>query len=126
MQENFCWFLPEGICQQILQRQLPLQRQRMLCRVRPNGPSLERGVGGQAGRKVAPVVAALPTYQTKPTVTNDERLVAVCPATVRDDVNCSTCGICVNPRRRAIVGFPAHGSGAKKVQKVFMLKQERV
>lgn len=69
--------------------------------------------------KIAPVVTILPPEQTKPSVTNDRRFIAVCPATVRDDVSCATCGICANPRCRAIIGFPAHGTGVKKAHKVF-------
>ncbi|WP_431777956.1 DUF7227 family protein [Ottowia caeni] len=67
-----------------------------------------------AQAEIAPVVTILPADQTKPSVTNDERFIAVCTATVRDDVSCATCGICAHPRRRAIIGFPAHGTGAKK------------
>jgi len=74
-----------------------------------------------AQAEIAPVVTILPADQTKPSVTNDERFIAVCTATVRDDVSCATCGICANPRRRAIIGFPAHGTGAKKAHKVFYM-----
>jgi hypothetical protein len=50
------------------------------------------------------------------------RHVAICPATMRNDVQCATCGICANATRKAIIGFPAHGSGAKRVQAVFFAK----
>ncbi len=77
--------------------------------------------------KVAPVVTVLPPGQTGLSVTNDERSVVVCPATIEGaGVSCATCGICANPRRRSIIGFPAHGSGAEKVRKVFYLKPESV
>nr|WP_051237496.1 hypothetical protein [Ottowia thiooxydans] len=72
--------------------------------------------------KIAPMVTVLPTEQTKPSVTNDERLVAVCPASIRSDVSCATCGICAKPERRAIIGFPAHGTGAAKARKVFFME----
>jgi len=41
---------------------------------------------------------------------------------MRNDVQCATCGICANATRKAIIGFPAHGSGAKRVQAVFFAK----
>ena len=45
----------------------------------------------------------------------------VCPA-VTGNTDCLNCGICQQRDRQAIVGFPAHGSGAKRVQKVFFMK----
>ena len=68
---------------------------------------------------IGPVVVVLPIDQTKPTKTPAGRHVSVCPAAVRDDVTCASCGICAVPHRRAIIGFPAHGSGAKKAQAMF-------
>ena len=53
---------------------------------------------------------------------NIRRLVTVCPA-VTSNTDCLNCGICQQRGRSAIVGFPAHGSGAKRVQKVFFLKR---
>lgn len=44
--------------------------------------------------------------------------VVVCPATYRDDVSCATCGLCAVADRRIIVGFPAHGSGARRASTV--------
>ena len=72
-----------------------------------------------AALDVGPVVVVLPIGTTKPLRTPAGNFVAVCPATVRDDVTCATCGICAHPTRRAIIGFPAHGSGAKKAQAMF-------
>lgn len=72
--------------------------------------------------KIAPVVCLLPPDTTKPVRTPEGRLVIVCPASIRDDVTCATCGICAS-QRRAIVGFPAHGTGKTKAHKVFMMKQ---
>lgn len=72
-----------------------------------------------AALDVGPVVVVLPIDQTKPSRTPGGRFVSVCPAVVRDDVTCATCGICAHPTRRAIIGFPAHGSGAKKAQAMF-------
>lgn len=74
---------------------------------------------------IAPVVTLLPADQVTPTVTPAGRTVAICPASVRDDVSCATCGVCAVAHRKAIIGFPAHGSGAKKAQRVFFMRQER-
>ena len=71
---------------------------------------------------VAPVVVILPADATKPTQTPAGRNVTVCPASIRDDVQCATCGICQDAGRKTIIGFPAHGSGAKKAQVIFFSK----
>ncbi len=84
--------------------------------------SLERA-DELAALGIAPVACVLPVGTTKPTRTPAGRHVSVCPATVRDDVTCATCGICAVPGHKAIIGFPAHGSGAKKAQTVFFMKQ---
>lgn len=68
-----------------------------------------------------PVVCVLPADQLTPVRTPAGRLVTVCPA-VTGNTDCLNCGICQQRDRQAIVGFPAHGSGAKRVQKVFFMK----
>lgn len=73
--------------------------------------------------RIAPVVTILPADQLKHTRTPEGRHVSICPAVVRDDVSCASCGICAMPHRRAIIGFPAHGTGAKKAERVFWMKQ---
>lgn len=65
--------------------------------------------------QIAPVVVVLPSNQTEPLRTPDGNLVAVCPASVRDDIDCARCGVCAVPGHKAIIGFPAHGTGAKKI-----------
>lgn len=61
-----------------------------------------------------PVVVVLPSTQTENTTTPAGRKVVVCPATQRDDVSCATCQLCQR-QRTTIVGFPAHGTGKKKI-----------
>ncbi len=78
-----------------------------------------------ADLRVGPVATLLPEDTRKPVRTPAGRLVAVCPATVRNDVTCASCGICAVPHRKAIIGFPAHGSGAKKAHRVFYARVER-
>ena len=53
--------------------------------------------------------------------TPEGRHVSICPASVRDDVSCATCGVCAIVSRRTIIGFPAHGTGTAKAAKVFFM-----
>ena len=69
-----------------------------------------------------PVVCVLPADTTKPVQTPAGRHVIVCPA-VMGNTDCLNCGICQQQGRQAIVGFPAHGTGAKRVQKVFFMSR---
>lgn len=67
---------------------------------------------------IAPVVVVLPQGATKPLRTPAGRQVIVCPASTGNS-DCLNCGICQQRDRVAIVGFPAHGSGAGRVQATF-------
>ena len=67
---------------------------------------------------VGPVVVVLPADQTRATVTPQGRKVAICPATISDNVTCATCGLCALRDRKAIVGFPAHGASKRKASAV--------
>lgn len=67
---------------------------------------------------VAPVVVVLPVDALRPTKTPAGRHVIVCPASI-GSTDCSTCAICQQRGRHAIVGFPAHGNAKAKVQTVF-------
>ena len=62
-----------------------------------------------------PVVCVLPHDQKVNSKTPAGRTIVVCPATVRDDVTCATCGLCYR-QRDTIVGFPAHGSRFKRIE----------
>lgn len=70
-----------------------------------------------ADTNTGPVVVVLPADATQNTMTPAGRKVVVCPATIRDDVSCATCGLCAR-LRDAIVGFPAHGTGKKKADAI--------
>lgn len=65
-----------------------------------------------------PVVVVLPADQTENTITPAGNRVVVCPAAVRDDISCATCGLCSIATRSVIVGFPAHGTGQRKASAV--------
>lgn len=70
-----------------------------------------------------PVVTIVPEGYPKTGTTPAGHSVVTCPATYREDITCATCGICAVAPRKAIIAFPVHGSGKKKAQKVFTLKQ---
>lgn len=71
---------------------------------------------------IAPVVVVVASNVTKALRTPEGNFVAICPAAVRDDINCATCGVCAIAHRKAIIGFPAHGSGARKAEQVILFK----
>lgn len=60
-----------------------------------------------------PVVAIVPMDCPDKAYTPAGRTVIVCPAQTRDNVNCSTCGLCARADRSVIIGFRAHGTRAK-------------
>ena len=67
---------------------------------------------------IGPVVVVLPASQVENTVTPKGRKVVVCPATIRDNVSCATCGLCQIAKRDCIVGFPSHGTGKRKASAI--------
>lgn len=63
-----------------------------------------------------PVVVVLPSNAPdKGNKTPEGRHVTVCPAQLRDEISCSQCELCANPKRKTIVGFRAHGTWTRKV-----------
>lgn len=74
-----------------------------------------------ADANIAPVVVVLPSDtegQRRDIKTPQGRRVVVCPATYKDNVTCQSCGLCAVRDRQVVVGFPAHGISAKRVDKV--------
>jgi hypothetical protein len=71
-----------------------------------------------AGLAIGPVVVVLPSDVTENTATPEGRKVVICPAVTREGVTCSTCKLCAWKDRKVIIGFPAHGTGAKKASVV--------
>lgn len=71
---------------------------------------------------IGPVVTILPLDADKLTYTPAGNQVVICPAVLNDNVTCSTCGVCAVATRRAIIGFPVHGTSKNKAAKVFMMK----
>lgn len=86
----------------------------------------------------APVVAVLPSDMGRKTekggawaeslqeyrarvgkpATPSGRPVTVCPATYQGGMSCARCGLCAVANRRAIVGFPAHGTSKRKADAI--------
>jgi hypothetical protein len=67
-----------------------------------------------AALDVGPVVAVVPEDFPKVGETPAGRRVVVCPAQVREDVSCATCGLCQKSRNGAIVAFRVHGASKRK------------
>lgn len=65
--------------------------------------------------KIAPVASIVNSEQKKNFVTAGGNRVVICPATIRDNVSCSRCGLCQKANREYIIGFPAHGISFKRV-----------
>jgi len=67
---------------------------------------------------IAPVVTILPADQMTATKTPKGRTIAICPAVLSDSVTCASCGLCQIASRKAIIGFPAHGSSKRKASAI--------
>lgn len=60
-----------------------------------------------------PVVCVVPVGTPAKSTTPAGRRIVICPAQTRDDTTCKTCGLCSVTNRQSIIGFIAHGRGAK-------------
>jgi hypothetical protein len=74
-----------------------------------------------------PTATILPEVSDKVTYTPAGNKVVTCPATYNDKIQCANCGagrpLCARADRGYAIGFPVHGTGKKKAEKVFMFKQ---
>lgn len=68
-----------------------------------------------------PVVTVLPINAPAKMTTPAGRPVITCPAQTRDDVSCADCQLCARQDRPTIIGFLAHGTGAKKAEKIYFM-----
>ena len=66
---------------------------------------------------IAPVVLVLPhtTMTNRPLYTPRGRKVVLCPALVRNDVQCITCKLCALPKRKSVIAFLTHGRSKHKM-----------
>jgi hypothetical protein len=67
---------------------------------------------------IGPIVTILPRDANRTMRTPNGRRVIVCPAVLHHNVNCVDCKVCANATRKSIIGFPAHGSSAKRVDAI--------
>jgi hypothetical protein len=67
---------------------------------------------------IGPVVVVVTRDAPERLATPQGRRVVVCPAQTRDDVTCQSCQLCARATRDVIVGFRAHGAGARKAEAV--------
>ena len=74
---------------------------------------------------IGPVVTIMPMDCDKVTITPNGNTIVQCPATYNDNVQCANCGICAVSTRKAIIGFPVHGTSKGKAHKVFMLNKAK-
>ncbi len=66
---------------------------------------------------IAPVVVTLPLGSPEKQKTPAGRDVIVCPAQTRG-LDCASCELCQKPKRKAIIGFLAHGQMKKTVSRI--------
>ena len=69
---------------------------------------------------IGPVVTIVAIDAPEKQKTPAGRTVIVCPAQSRDDVTCSSCGLCQRQDRTVIVGFRAHGTAKRKAERIAM------
>jgi len=83
-----------------------------------------RQADSYAALRCAPVVVALPSDARQPVRTPQGRLVVVCPA-VSGHTDCLSCGLCQRAQRDVIVGLPAHGARAGRIEQIFFAQSAR-
>jgi hypothetical protein len=64
-----------------------------------------------------PSVVLLPRSAPNTQLIDNVQVVA-CPAEKSDKVSCSTCALCADSQRDYVIGFRAHGSQAKKAERL--------
>lgn len=75
----------------------------------------------EADRKAAtglPVTVILPRDAAPVTYTPEGRKIVTCPAQTRAGTTCASCMLCQRGDRSVIIGFRAHGTGAKKAEQI--------
>lgn len=65
-----------------------------------------------------PIVVVVERDAPERFTTPSGRRVIVCPAQTRDGVSCASCRLCARGERWPIIAFRAHGSGAKRAERL--------
>jgi len=74
-------------------------------------------------RQDLPTVLTVPSDAPEVTYTASGARVVVCPAQTREDVTCESCRLCSVSNRRVIVGFRAHGTKTKSLDRRIKLQE---
>ena len=64
-----------------------------------------------------PTVVTIPSDSQVGLRTPEGRTVVICPAQTQDDMNCAACQLCQVRDRKSIVGFLAHGTASKRLDR---------
>jgi hypothetical protein len=80
----------------------------------------------KADLDIGPVVVTVPRdfWTGEPNRTPKGRVIVRCPHETHG-IQCVDCKLCAVSTRKSIVGFTAHGSGARKVEEVFNERSNR-
>lgn len=65
---------------------------------------------------IGPVVTVMPKDSPNTVMTPAGNKVILCPAQYKEGVSCASCRLCQVVNRSVIIGFKAHGAGAKYVE----------
>jgi len=71
-----------------------------------------------AALNIGPVVAVVPEKTEKNFYTPGKLKGIVCPAQLKEGVNCLSCRLCQNTKRTVIIGFRVHGNNKKKIEEI--------
>ena len=67
---------------------------------------------------IGPVVCVVPESAKNGYSTPNGNRIVICPNAVNKKTQCVDCGLCQLSSRKAIIGFPAHGTRKKKVSEI--------
>ena len=63
---------------------------------------------------IGPVVLTVASDHPEKSYTPEGNLIALCPATTHEDMNCQRCGICAT-QHKAVIGFRGHGTRQRQL-----------
>lgn len=74
--------------------------------------------------KGIPAVCVVDKNEKRKTWKESGKVVVLCPATYREDINCATCGACANAGRKSVIAFPAHGNKKNLISEIVKEKSK--
>ena len=63
---------------------------------------------------IGPVVLTVASDHPEKSYTPEGNLIALCPATTHEGMNCQRCGICAT-QHKAVIGFRGHGTRQRQL-----------